>query len=624
MATHLAALRRSAPAGLVRALALLACVPAAWAAPQGPPPGYYDPVDTTDAATLRATLHAVIDDHQRLPYTSAGPDTWDVLELADQDPNDAGRILDVYRNASYAKIGGGNPDYQREHTWPNSYGFPDDGTSNYPYTDCHHLFLCDGGYNSARSNKPFRNCDSACDEKPTLPNDGAGGVGGAYPGDSNWTSGFGTAGTWETWIGRRGDVARALFYMDVRYEGGLHGVSGAAEPDLILTDVEALIAASSTGQNESIAYMGMLTVLLQWHADDPIDAKERDRNDAVFADQGNRNPFVDHPEWVQALWGGGGPGVAGVAWINELHYDNDGADVGEHVEIAGTAGLDLAGWRVVGYNGAGGGEYDAVSLSGVLPDQGGCVGTLDFAFPGLQNGAPDGLALVDALNQVVEFVSYEGVLTATDGPADGLASVDVGVAEDGSTPVGWSLQRVGTGASAGDFAWLGPAPASPGAVNAGQTFDGGCRGTVTPYGCGVNPADSLVVVAGEPRIGTTLTLGVDNPLGTQPALSLPFLSLAFAPSPAYPCGLALPGFGMGGVGAAGELLIDVLSPNPIATLGGPPWTGAGSPAPIAVAIPANPGLVGVTVYAQGLLFDFFGFSEVTFGLTVGAEIEIGP
>src|SRR6185436_17865085 len=67
------------------------------------PPGYYASVDTSTSATLRATLHAVIDDHTRFPYTASGTDTWVILEQADEDPANAAAIVDVYRNASYAK-----------------------------------------------------------------------------------------------------------------------------------------------------------------------------------------------------------------------------------------------------------------------------------------------------------------------------------------------------------------------------------------------------------------------------------------------------------------------------------------------------------------------------------------
>jgi endonuclease I len=291
------------------------------------PAGYYSAVDASSAGALRSSLHAVIDDHTRFPYTSTAIDTWNVLEAAQEDPGHAGNILDLYGNASFQKQGGGNTLYNREHTWPSSYGFPNDGSQNYPYTDCHHLFLSDDSYNSSRSNKPYRTCSAACSEKPTLVNDGLGGGSGVYPGNSNWTSGSYTAGTWEVWGGRRGDVARALFYMDVRYEGGAHGVTGAAEPNLILTDNEAQIANSNTGSNESVAYMGVRSVLLQWHADDPVDDLERARNDVVYSYQGNRNPFVDHPEWVNCVFngvcgGGGGGGCSSAADCDDGQFCN--------------------------------------------------------------------------------------------------------------------------------------------------------------------------------------------------------------------------------------------------------------------------------------------------------------
>ncbi len=267
-----------------------------------PPAGYYDTVDITNGTTLRLTLHDVIDDHTRFPYTASTTDTWDIVNLADEDPNNTSNIIDLYKNASYTKIPGGVGAYNREHSWPKSYGFPNDGTDNYPYTDTHHLFACDGGYNSSRSNKPFRYCDASCSENPTDFNDDRGGGTGLYPGNSNWTSGSFAQGTWETWDGRKGDVARAIFYMDLRYEGGNHGGTGIAEPDLIVTDSEALIDSGNTGANESVAYMGMLTVLLQWHAQDPPDSRELWRNEIVFSFQGNRNPFIDHPEWVECLY----------------------------------------------------------------------------------------------------------------------------------------------------------------------------------------------------------------------------------------------------------------------------------------------------------------------------------
>ncbi|MFH1843323.1 MAG: endonuclease [bacterium] len=562
--------------------------------PKAIPPGYYDTVDDSTPAALRTTLHDVIDDHTKIPYTSTATDTWDVLEAADEDPNDSGRILDVYLNASYPKYGEGNIDYNREHTWAKSYGFPSDLVSNYPYTDCHHLFLCNDSYNTSRSNKPFRYCDAACLEKPTEVNDGMGGGSGAYPGNSNWTSGSYTEGTWETWIGRRGDIARAQLYMDVRYEGGTHGVTGYSEPDLILTDTESLIADSNTGSNESVAYMGMLSVLLEWHLQDPVDDRERARNDAVYAEQGNRNPFIDHPEWVDCLFNdncGGGDvtppaaptGLAAVAgdgvvnldwddnveadldgytvyratssggpynalngalvgssdytdntvtngttyyyvvtasdltgnesdqsgevsatpqggqppatvWINEFHYDNDGSDKNEFVEVAGPAGTSLAGWSVLGYNGADGSIYDTVTLTGTFADQEGGFGTLAFEFTGMQNGSPDGLALVDDQGAVVEFLSYEGAIVATGGPAAGMTSVDIGISEPADTPRRYSLQLAGTGTQSSDFHWEGPLPKTDGDVNTNQNFSGGGDTTppVAPTGLAAVAGDGVV------------------------------------------------------------------------------------------------------------------------------------
>ena len=157
-------------------------------------------------------------------------------------------------------------------------------------------------------------------------------------------------------------------------------------------------------------------------------------------------------------------------FINELHYDNDGTDSQEGVEIAGPSGTDLSGWSLVYYNGNGGSSYATVPLSGVLADQQGGYGTLFFAQAGIQNGSPDGVALVDASNTVIQFLSYEGSFTAVGGPADMLMSTDIGVSESSATPAGNSLQLVGSGSVYTDFTWQTDAPNSYGAINNGQSF----------------------------------------------------------------------------------------------------------------------------------------------------------
>ncbi len=160
-------------------------------------------------------------------------------------------------------------------------------------------------------------------------------------------------------------------------------------------------------------------------------------------------------------------------FINELHYDNSGGDTDEGFEIAGPAGTNLSGWKVILYNGSSsqlkpyGGDVD---LSGVIPDESNGFGALYFAKSGIQNGAPDGLVLLDPSNTVVQFLSYEGSFTAAEGVATGMTSTDIGVAESSSTPSGESLQLVGSGNTYEDFTWQAPATRSDGAINTGQTF----------------------------------------------------------------------------------------------------------------------------------------------------------
>lgn len=170
-------------------------------------------------------------------------------------------------------------------------------------------------------------------------------------------------------------------------------------------------------------------------------------------------------------------------FINEIHYDNTGTDIGEAVEIAGPAGTDLTGWSIVRYNGSNGQVYTTPTanpagsdvLSGTIPDQCNGFGTVVVYYlqDGLQNGAPDGIALVNASNVVVQFLSYEGTFAATNGPALGMTSTDIGVAETSSTPVGASLHLTGTGSVYEDFTWGTAATSSFGACNAGQTFTTG-------------------------------------------------------------------------------------------------------------------------------------------------------
>ncbi len=261
--------------------------------------GYYGTVNSSSPEQLRCTLHQTIRGHTEYPYG------WDQLEIADEDPLNQNRILDIYRNCSYDKVnsrvGNGGPAstcgavtnlrYNREHVWPRSLGFNNTGLA--AHNDLHMLHLSDETFNANRGNKPFATCTqgSGCIENRTIAYAGQGGGNGTYPGLSNWyTAQDGSTGSYEVWSKVRGNMARAIFYMAIRYEGG------DSLPDLELTDERSLIIGRLP--SAPIAHMGLLTTLLQWHLDDPVDDRERDRNEVIFNFQSNRNPFVDRPDWA--------------------------------------------------------------------------------------------------------------------------------------------------------------------------------------------------------------------------------------------------------------------------------------------------------------------------------------
>ena len=196
-------------------------------------------------------------------------------------------------------------------------------------------------------------------------------------------------------------------------------------------------------------------------------------------------------------------------FINEIHYDNAGTDAGEAIEVAGPAGTNLTGWSLILYNGTGGASYDTKALSGTIPDQQSGFGTLSFTYPvnGIQNGSPDGIALVNGTT-VVQFLSYEGTFTAVGGPANGMLSVDIGVSEAGTEPVGQSLRLSGTGCVYEDFTWNGPATSSFGAINTGQT--GNCAGgDIAPTVLNTTPTNNATNIAVDANISLTFSEAVN-------------------------------------------------------------------------------------------------------------------
>jgi endonuclease I len=242
------------------------------------PPNYYTPAAGLSGPALRSALHFIIDQHTVTPYSSTAPDTRDALNVLDQDPTNSANVILVYGSGSRAKslFGNGTGNWDREHLWPNSYGIDDESPM---YSDLVNLRPCDSPVNNDRSNNYYDESSPAGPgyENPANP---------LAPACSEMSN-----VSWEPPSNLKGDIARIMFYMDIRYEGD------NGEANLQLTDNTTLI--TTTGM-----HMGKLSTLLVWHFLDPVDQIERIRNDLNYTSyQRNRNPFVDRPEWVEKIYG---------------------------------------------------------------------------------------------------------------------------------------------------------------------------------------------------------------------------------------------------------------------------------------------------------------------------------
>ncbi len=229
------------------------------------PSGYYDNAQGLTGDQLKSALHNIIDNHVEFSYN----DLRDfILKNTDEDPNNSSNVMLLYTGRSQGKntFGGGANDWNREHVWAKSHG--NFGNNPPAGTDAHHIRPTDASVNSSRGNLDFDMGGSPVAEAPGCFKDG----------DS-----------FEPRDAIKGDVARMIFYMATRYEGG------GGEPDLEVVD------AVNTSPNPQ---HGKLSQLILWNAQDPPDDFERNRNDVIYYQyQENRNPFIDHPEYVEAIWG---------------------------------------------------------------------------------------------------------------------------------------------------------------------------------------------------------------------------------------------------------------------------------------------------------------------------------
>jgi endonuclease I len=226
---------------------------------------YYASALGKSGDNLKNALHGIISTGvTKLSYDAV----WNALKVTDQDPANSANVKLLYSGLSRSKTlnGGSTGNWNREHVWAQSHG--DFGTSAGPGTDLHHLRPEDVTVNALRGNKDFDAGGSA--------------VSGAA---GNYTD----ADSWEPRNAVKGDVARMIFYMAVRYEGD------DSWPDLEVDN------ATGSGNAPRI---GRVSALLQWNTQDPPDAAERNRNQIIYAGyQHNRNPFIDHPEWVASVFG---------------------------------------------------------------------------------------------------------------------------------------------------------------------------------------------------------------------------------------------------------------------------------------------------------------------------------
>ncbi len=238
---------------------------------------YYSSAFNQSGPDLKTELYNIIKGHVQFPYTASSTDVWDILKETDKDKTNPNNVILFYSNRSVnaAQEYNNRAGWSREHVWAKSRG--DFGTSEGAGTDVHHLRACDVSVNSTRNNRNFDDCKSCID---VIDN---GFKTGSRRDASLWT--------FEPPDNYKGDVARMIFYMTVRYEG----VGG--EPDLELTNT--LLAKTDKSPLHSVTQ-----TLLKWSLEDTVSVEERLRNEIIYKDyQKNRNPFIDYPELAEYLYG---------------------------------------------------------------------------------------------------------------------------------------------------------------------------------------------------------------------------------------------------------------------------------------------------------------------------------
>ena len=240
------------------------------------PQGYYNGTEGLTGNALKTKLHTIIKNDDHTSYSGL----WSAYQQTDKKPN--GKVWDIYSD-----VPNGTPPYQftfgsdqcgnysgegdcynREHLWAQSWT-NNDGTEK---TDLGHVYPTDGYVNNRRGNYAFGEVGSA---SWTSRNGGKLGT--------CRTPGF-NGTVFEPIDEYKGDIARALMYVSVRY----YQEDGSWD--------------NSDMTTKSVIKDWAMTMLLRWHEEDPVSEKEINHNNAVYSIQGNRNPFVDYPEFANKIW----------------------------------------------------------------------------------------------------------------------------------------------------------------------------------------------------------------------------------------------------------------------------------------------------------------------------------
>ena len=263
------------------------------------PSGYYDSAIGKNQETLLSALYNVVNQHTVWKYS-------DIYEaFATTDVNSQGIVYDLYSNAQHGvedlhgcggvekKEKGMGGCLDREHSFPKSWFLDDSGVKTVPGTDIFHLYPADAFVNSQRNNDPYGECLSGT----RLSNGSI--IAKGKRGTSTFP-GF-TGVVFEPDDEYKGDLARGYFYMAACY----------------YSETETWVSAMVGGTKYPFFSDWALNLLLKWHRQDPVSQKELDRQELVYGLQGNRNPFIDHPELAEYIWGNrkdaanGWPGTAG-------------------------------------------------------------------------------------------------------------------------------------------------------------------------------------------------------------------------------------------------------------------------------------------------------------------------